>query len=286
MTHQDIELNEVIERYVLNKLSPDERRAFQEHFFECDECFEQAKVSARFIAGVRGESTSGVFAPNRTQYKSGSSFWQVLRPAFALSVATSLMLAIALAWLWFSQVPGLREEIARQRQAREELELGSRTSREGAMEQLENGRRQLESERAERARLEGRLEEIARDKPEPGRATGARPQANTPIVTLESARDSGTAANQVTVPSEAQSVLLWIAVEQGNRFESFRVQILTKQGLPVETLTGAKPNQYGALTVSVPASGFQSGQYVVKLYGARGQQSELLGEYDLRVVRK
>ena len=285
MTHQDIELNEVIERYVLNKLSPDERRAFQEHFFECDECFEQAKVSTRFIAGVRAESASGVFAPNRRQDKSGSSFWQVLRPAFALSVATSLMLAIALAWLWFSQVPGLREEIARQRQAREEIELETRTSREEANEQLENGRRQLESERAKRAELEGRLEGIARNNPGPGPATGASPQANTPIVTLESARDSGT-ANQVTVPSEAQSVLLWIAVEQGHRFESFRVQILTKQGLLVETLTGAKPNQYGALTVSVPANRFQAGQYVVKLYGARGQQSELHGEYDLRVVRK
>jgi len=72
MTHDQIRDGEVIERYVLHKLTPAERQAFQEHFFECEECFQETNVAARFIAGVRDASRSGVLAatqkePHRAQ---------------------------------------------------------------------------------------------------------------------------------------------------------------------------------------------------------------------------
>lgn len=277
--HKEIEDNEVIERYVLNRLSPDERHAFQEHFFECEQCFEQAQASARFIAGVRAASKAGVLTSEPRASRKAFSF--LLGPALAFSLATSLLLAIALAWLWFSQVPDLREEIARQRQEQEFLEEATQANREDAGKRIEEMRRQLESERAERVRLEEERRESA------GRGTtpGASPQANTPIVTLESTRDSTAAENHIAVPPDAYNVVLWIAVEPGNRFQSYTVQVETKDRRLIETITGAKPNQYGALSVGVPANRFQPGQYVVKLYGARGQQRELLAEYDLRVVR-
>src|SRR5712671_6382706 len=64
--HKEIKDKDVIELYVLNKLSAEERRAFQEHFFECDQCFDQAQIAARFIAGVRDASRSGVLAADQT----------------------------------------------------------------------------------------------------------------------------------------------------------------------------------------------------------------------------
>src|SRR5258705_12020300 len=63
--HKHIEDNDVVEQYVLNKLSADERRAIQEHFFECDQCFEQAQMSTRFVAGVRDASKSGVLSADQ-----------------------------------------------------------------------------------------------------------------------------------------------------------------------------------------------------------------------------
>src|SRR5688572_25038076 len=65
MTHQQIQDNEVIEQYVLQKLSPAERQAFQEHYFECDECFDQVNTATHFIAGVRESATSGALAADR-----------------------------------------------------------------------------------------------------------------------------------------------------------------------------------------------------------------------------
>src|SRR5882724_10529508 len=63
--HKQIKDNDIIELYVLNKLSAEKRRAFQEHFFECDQCFEQAQIAARFAAGVREASRSGALAADQ-----------------------------------------------------------------------------------------------------------------------------------------------------------------------------------------------------------------------------
>ena len=77
--------------------------------------------------------------------------------------------------------------------------------------------------------------------------------------------------------------MVWIDVESGNRFDSYRLEILDPSKRLVETIAGAKPNPYGALVVNVPAKSFQSGKYVVKLYGVKGGQRDLVGEYDLEV---
>ena len=289
MTHEQIKDSEVIERYVLHKLPPAERRAFQEHFFECDECFQQTNIAARFIAGVRDASRSGVLAANRVPSNEAgalASRLRLLRPMLAFSFAASLLFAVALAWLWFSQVPGLRREIASEREARQESEQEARRTLEDSRQQLEEKQRQLEAEQAERAKLKEQLEQI-----EPNHA-GQRPdknliaQANIPTLTLESTRDSGATENQLTIPAEAKRVLLLIPVESGSGFESFEVQILTRTNSPVGTIMRARPNQFGALKISVPASRLQSGEYLIKLHGRLGPQRELLGEYGLRVVRK
>src|SRR6266571_422975 len=60
MTHQEIEHQDIIERYVRNDLSAADRGAFQEHFFACDECFEQVQLTERFIAGVNHAAATGV----------------------------------------------------------------------------------------------------------------------------------------------------------------------------------------------------------------------------------
>ncbi|MEW6130006.1 MAG: zf-HC2 domain-containing protein [Acidobacteriota bacterium] len=52
MNHREIDDNEIIERYARHQLSPEERRAFQEHYFACDACFDKVQMMARLIAGI------------------------------------------------------------------------------------------------------------------------------------------------------------------------------------------------------------------------------------------
>ena len=280
MTHQEIEEKGIIERYVLHQLAADERRAFQEHYFSCDECFDQTQMQARFIASVRHASKAGILTASSTETPRprGSSLWMGwLKVAFALTATASLALAVALVWLVFNQIPGLRQEIVRERQAREQSERESQQNIDRAKEDLENERRQLEAERGERARAQGQVEELARNR---------EPQPNVPIVMLEAVRSSRDKVSQLNLPATAGSAMVWIDVESGNRFDSYRLEILDSSKRLVETIAGAKPNSYGALVVNLPTKSLQSGKYVVKLYGIKGGQRELVGEYDLEVRRR
>jgi hypothetical protein len=48
MTHDEVEQREIVELYVRKRLSPEDRGAFQEHFFACDSCFDQIQTMERF----------------------------------------------------------------------------------------------------------------------------------------------------------------------------------------------------------------------------------------------
>src|SRR5688572_9682263 len=117
--HKEIEDHDVIELYVRNKLSAEDRRVFQEHFFECDQCFEQAQVAARFIAGVREASSSGALAAGQTERLPSRSRWLpvVLNQRWAgawlmPALAASLLLAVALTALWALSLSREKRQLA------------------------------------------------------------------------------------------------------------------------------------------------------------------------------
>src|SRR5687767_15040426 len=106
MTHKHIQDSEVIERYVRQQLTPAERQAFQEHYFACDECFDQVQMSARFIAGVREASRTGVLTAEHDERVDRSSFlpapfFQNWIPNWAVpALAMSFLVAALLLGVW------------------------------------------------------------------------------------------------------------------------------------------------------------------------------------------
>ena len=138
---------------------------------------------------------------------------------------------------------------------------------------------------AAQAELQRRLDELEKNKPAPRSDENLLAQANIPSVTLESSRDAGSAA-RVTIPAEAKSILLQIPVEPGNRFQSFTLEVMTRNKAPIESVNGARPNRSGSLVVRASATRLEAGDYRVRLYGVNQTQREFLAEYDLRVVRK
>src|SRR5688500_7316214 len=121
MRHEQFTDGEVAERYALGTLPAAERRAFQEHFFECDECFARAREAARYVAAVRHSARAGVLS-GRPEPAAPSRWAAWLRPAFAATAFATLALACALGWLLLARLPALSEEAARERRAREEAE--------------------------------------------------------------------------------------------------------------------------------------------------------------------
>ena len=277
MTHQEIIDREIVEQYVLDQLSAGDRRIFQEHFFECDDCFQQAHNLSENVTRVRYAAAQGALAAEERRKAAASFSW--LRPVLAFSVGACILLA-ALALALFLGNRRLQVRLAGEEEALK--------SQQRAQTESENSKRdaeqKLQAAEAERARLQQQLDELNRGKPSPRPDENLVAQTKTPSVTLESSRDSGSAA-QLTIPTGTKTISLLIPVEPGNRFQSFSVEVLRSKA-PVATVKGARPNQSGSLSIRVSAAQLESGDYRVRLYGVDKLQRELLAEFDLRVLKK
>jgi len=245
MMHPQIEDEEIIERYVRNQLAEEERKAFEEHFFGCDDCFEKLQVAERFVAGVRDTARRGLLAGEVEGRTRGWSWSGWLVPAFGVSACAALVLAAFSGWLYFSQMPSMRQ-------------------------QLSQSAAELRSQQQARAALERQI------------ASSIQAEANLPLVMLQATRDVQAAPNEVTVPLGAKHVVLWAEVPAG-KSNRFRLQVDTAGNRPVSTLDNLQRNSYGALAVSLPVETLQPGDYRITLTSQEPSPASLVGEYRLKV---
>ncbi|HZS07892.1 MAG TPA: zf-HC2 domain-containing protein [Blastocatellia bacterium] len=271
MTHEEIQESEFVERYVRHQLAPEERRAFQEHFFACDECFEQVQTTARFVAGAREASRRGVLAEGVAE---PAAWWASLfRPAFGLALATALVLIVVVGWLVFRQAPP--QEMARDGQP-SPTPAQTSTPAQGA---TPSPTPSPSPQRNERPKQQVEPDLQARNHPPeemPGR---------TPSVLLESSRDASAGSNQLTLPAGVGSAILRIEVEPGSTVGSFQFQVYDSARRLVATAASGRASARGVVTARIPAGQLQNGKYLVRCYGVRDGRRELVGEYDLHVRR-
>ena len=247
MMHGQIEDQEIIERYARNQLTPEEKRAFEEHFFSCDDCFEKVSATERFVAGIRDAAGRGLLA-EAARGEAGAwrlASWWI--PAFGASVAAALLLAAVAGWQYFVQIPRMRGQLT-----------------ETAAE-LSAGRR-------ERAALNQQLQQ------------GLRAEGNVPLVMLQSTRDAQAQATEAVLPPDAAQLVLWMDVSPG-RYRTYRLEIYDLAGKPIQTWEHLLRNSYGALAASLPAERLQPGELRIKLFGDEPPPGSLLAEYRLRIRR-
>ncbi len=272
MNHHEIEQQDIIERYVRHELQPAERRAFQEHYFACDQCFDHVQTTAKFIAGVQHSARVGGLAKNaRAEASRAVAPWwsSWFTPAFALGAAACLLLAVALGWIVFKQIPPGHQEASKPKSTPEQL-AGEKEQSTPPPETP--GQPSVPAAAEKREQLNDKLAQN-------------HPPATPPIkgviasVTLESSRDAKSGA-QVKLPENATALTLRMEVEIG-RYQSYQLQIFAAGGRALKPISGLKANSQGALAASVPAEQLPPGKYAVKLFGIKGQQKELVGDYDL-----
>ena len=88
-----------MEAYVRRRLNAADTDAFEEHYFQCGQCFEDVQAMEKFIAGIGHASRKGLL----NQTYSLRSSW--LAPAFAFAAAAAVILASGLAFLALIKVP-------------------------------------------------------------------------------------------------------------------------------------------------------------------------------------
>jgi len=98
MNHQQAIDEHATERYLLREMTPEERRAFEEHYLECAECLEAVTFGAEFLEAGRDvvrEEKHELATPSvpswRERFLRAISGW--LRPAPVLAFALVLSLA-------------------------------------------------------------------------------------------------------------------------------------------------------------------------------------------------
>jgi putative zinc finger protein len=247
MMHPQIEDQEIIERYVRNQLPPEEKLAFEEHFFSCNDCFDKVHSMELFVAGLRHARSSGLLADRlqgRVRAWRMSPLWI---PAFAVTAVLVLVLGSVAGWQHFSAIPNLRS-------------------------QLQQSISQLRNEQQARAALEQRSP----------RRTQA--EANIPLIMLQATRDLQAPVTEAILSPDVAQLILWIDVEPGNG-RSYRIEIYGTDDKPVEVVDHLKRNSYGALAVSLPAAHLQPGEFKIKLSAEEPSPRSLLAEYRLRISR-
>jgi len=110
MLHSQIQHEEIVERYVRKQLAPEERQAFEEHYFACDKCFEKVQVMERFIAGVhdlaRRTALDDAAETGVSRSASGWLLW-----AFAGTAVATIALAVVTGWAFLHRIPMLKREL-------------------------------------------------------------------------------------------------------------------------------------------------------------------------------
>ena len=290
MTHQQIQDNEVIERYVRQQLTPAERQEFQEHYFACDECFDQVQTSTRFIAGVRESSRSGVLAAAPDKRSDQSSILPALFPNWIRNwaipaLAMSFLVAVVLLGVWSLSVRRENQRLARQ--ANEQSRVAEELQRsEAKIRELEASgtasSEQLEVLRKENERLKEEIATAARQ-PETQVAQIRQPDANLPVINIYPLGDTqrsggGSEINQLRLPPGTEKfVFLLSDFESG--YSNYHVEISDSAGRQIMRSVGIKPDQNGEIRVVLNRRLFSAGQYRLKLNG----QGKAIAEYLVQV---
>lgn len=113
MDHSEAVAMMATERYLLGELSPEVREAFEEHFFDCQECALDLRAEAAFIQGAKVElgrmalSPAAIASPATAKpTPKGRDWFGWLRPAIAVPVFA--MLLIVVGYQNFATIPSLR----------------------------------------------------------------------------------------------------------------------------------------------------------------------------------
>ena len=115
MDRRYIEDNQIIDRYLMNKLSAKEMEAFERIFLEDPEIVQEIELRKRFIRGIRNADRTGLFQLDSDE-SSGLWRWlRVTRPSFQTAAAAFAAILLIVTILQYSQLARL--ESANEKQA-------------------------------------------------------------------------------------------------------------------------------------------------------------------------
>lgn len=260
MEHAYIEEQQVIDRYLMGRLSEDELAAFEEHYLACAECLGQLALAEAMSRGFK--RTAGQDAEIAAARQLAFVAWlsRLGRSRQAAVLATGLLVALLLP-------AGVALRETRERRA-------DRSAASAALAaEKAHSRAGLEQALAEAERLRTALagEQQARARAEEGLAAARAPQTNVPILFLSVERSApGTAppTYRLRLPEAPGWIVLAPEVDPPHR-QRYRAVLRDGQGREVWRGGDLARNQLDALSLSLPSTLFAPGDYTLEVEGRR-----------------
>ena len=109
MDHAQATRLKATEKYFLGEFSPEQREAYEDHYFSCTECAADVKSTAALMDNVREffrNQPAVRPAPSR-QHTPGAGWFVWMRPAYAMAAAAVLVLVIG--YQNFVTIPQLKQ---------------------------------------------------------------------------------------------------------------------------------------------------------------------------------
>lgn len=105
MTHEKSLETHAAERYALGQLSPEERDAFERHYFDCQECGKDVSITSEFVDNLKAVVRKQPKSSEAEPINSKRSFFVWLKP---MALAASLALACVIGYQNTVTIPNLR----------------------------------------------------------------------------------------------------------------------------------------------------------------------------------
>ena len=253
MTHQDVVDRGIVESYLSSRLTAEDRSAFEEHFFECDDCFAAVEVDDRVRSSVRHLAATGDLAPASGGGRTPPARGWTSPVRTWLPVAAMFIIAVWGAWVVSS------ERALRQR---------------------------LEEADARTAGLEQAIAALNR----PAAATLASaapadgPEGNVPLAILQTTRDTNAAATALVLPTGARRFIVWLEDVPSADGQAFEAVLTSPAGASEVRVDGLRPNQYGAIVAVFPASAVANGTHLLTV-STLGSSTPVV-RYALTITRR
>lgn len=290
MNHDHINEFNLIDQYVLGKLSADEAEAFENHFIDCPECVDQLNMTRSLVHDLKGLAVQETLVSDNRRAPVARwwhlerlvplRYWPVIACCCIVVVGVFAFFAVRRMNRLEGELRQTKQDASAMRQQyQRDLEIATASEK-----QHQEARQQL-TQRLDELQQQIKAEEAVNQSSNRGSTT---PEVNFPIFGLVSvSRGQAPGPVEISLAASSPRFALSIPVEDSRKFDAYRVVILDQRGVAVWKQGGFRPDGYHTLSLSLNSSFLKPGTYDLRVEGlTRPSQWDTVGSYPFRLTRQ